>query len=146
MRHSHKLSDAIHILTYIEICKNSDLSSKAIADSIEANASVVRNLMATLKRAGLLISHPGVAKAALSRPATQITLLDVYKAVDNDEKLIHIDPQTNPKCIVGAHIQGTLTEAYQQVQSAAEVEMGNITLQQIIDGVLDDEKRNPVTP
>ena len=54
MKHSYKLSDAIHILTYVDIYKNYDLSSARIAASIEANASVVRNLMSKLKKAGLL--------------------------------------------------------------------------------------------
>ena len=55
MKYSYKLSNAIHILTYVDIYKNDDLSSARIAASIEANASVVRNLMSKLKKAGLLI-------------------------------------------------------------------------------------------
>ena len=50
MKHSYKLSDAIHILTYVDIYKNDDLSSARIAASIEANAIDVRNLMSTLTR------------------------------------------------------------------------------------------------
>ena len=64
MKHSYKLSDAIHILTYVDIYKNDDLSSARIAASIEANASVVRNLMSKLKKAGLLNNQPGVARAS----------------------------------------------------------------------------------
>ena len=48
MKYSYKLSNAIHILTYVDIYKNDDLSSARIAASIEANASVVRNLMSKL--------------------------------------------------------------------------------------------------
>ena len=64
MKYSYKLSNAIHILTYVDIYKNDDLSSARIAASIEANASVVRNLMSKLKKAGLLNNQPGVARAS----------------------------------------------------------------------------------
>ena len=45
MKFSYKLSDAIHILAYLEIFKDGDRSSRQIAASIEANPSVVRSLM-----------------------------------------------------------------------------------------------------
>ena len=50
MRYSYKLSDALHIMTYIDLYPDGDLSSAAIANSIEANPSVVRGTMARLKR------------------------------------------------------------------------------------------------
>ena len=34
MKYSYKLSDAIHLLSYLDIYKDGDLSSKAIANSI----------------------------------------------------------------------------------------------------------------
>ena len=51
MKYSHRLSDAVHILTYIgatEIVED-DLSSRAIAGSINSNPSLVRRLMSSLK-------------------------------------------------------------------------------------------------
>ncbi|KRM03188.1 hypothetical protein FC60_GL001272 [Limosilactobacillus gastricus DSM 16045] len=50
MKFSYKFSDAIHLLAYLDIYQNGDLSSRRIADSIEANPSVVRNLMRDLKK------------------------------------------------------------------------------------------------
>lgn len=135
MKFSHKLSDAIHILTYLAIFQSGDRSSKAIAASIEANPSVVRLLMADLKRAGLIESHPGAADPVLTKAPATIDLLTVFRAVSMNHTLLHIDPKTNPACLVGANIQGTLDELYGRVQAAAEAELAHLTLQDVIDGI-----------
>lgn len=131
MRYSYKLSDALHIMTYIDLYPDGDLSSAAIANSIEANPSVVRGTMARLKKAGLLNNQPGVAKASLARPAEEISMLEVYQAVADNTDLLHVDPHTNPKCPVGANIQATLEEKYELIQQAAETQMAQISLASI---------------
>lgn len=131
MRYSYKLSDALHIMTYIDLYPDGDLSSAAIANSIEANPSVVRGTMARLKKAGLLNNQPGVAKASLARPAEEISMLEVYQAVADNTDLLHVDPHTNPKCPVGANIQATLEEKYELIQQAAEAQMAQISLASI---------------
>ena len=42
--------------------------------------------------------------------------------------------------MVGANIQNTLEEVYQRVQNAAELEMSQISIQDVIDGVLENER------
>ena len=136
MKFSHKLSDAIHILAYLDIFKDGDRSSKQIAASIEANPSVVRSLMSDLRRAGLIQSQQGAPNATLAKDPTNITLLDVYHALNMNHDLLHIDPKTNPNCLVGANIQDTLNEVYAQVQVAAEAQLHATTLQDVITGIL----------
>lgn len=136
MKNSHKLSDAVHILAYIDICKNEDLSSNAIASSVESNPSLIRRLMSQLNQAGLLITHAGKVAPELAKEPADISLLDVYQALDEDNNLLHIDEKTNPRCIVGGNIQDTLNLAYQKVQNAAENQMNDITLQDIIEDIL----------
>ena len=136
MKFSHKLSDAIHILAYLDIFKDGDRSSKQIAASIEANPSVVRSLMSDLRRAGLIQSQQGAPNATLAKDPANITLLDVYHALNMNRDLLHIDPKTNPNCLVGANIQDTLNEVYAQVQVAAEAQLQATTLQDVITGIL----------
>ncbi|MBU5309655.1 Rrf2 family transcriptional regulator [Ligilactobacillus saerimneri] len=136
MKFSHKLSDAIHILAYLDIFKDGDRSSKQIAASIEANPSVVRSLMSDLRRAGLIQSKQGAPNATLAKDPANITLLDVYHALNMNHDLLHIDPKTNPNCLVGANIQDTLNEVYAQVQVAAEAQLQATTLQDVITGIL----------
>lgn len=136
MKYSHKFSDAIHIMAYLEWQKGGDLSSKAIAGSVEANPSVVRKLMSDLRKAGLIQSRQGVSGAFLTREPQDISLLDIYEAVDMDHNLLHIDTKTNPKCVVGANIQETLNQAYRRIQKKATDEMARISLQDILDGII----------
>ncbi|QLL78599.1 DUF742 domain-containing protein [Ligilactobacillus saerimneri] len=136
MKFSHKLSDAIHILAYLDIFKDGGRSSKQIAASIEANPSVVRSLMSDLRRAGLIQSQQGAPNATLAKDPANITLLDVYHALNMNHDLLHIDPKTNPNCLVGANIQDTLNEVYAQVQVAAEAQLQATTLQDVITGIL----------
>ncbi|MTV81541.1 Rrf2 family transcriptional regulator [Secundilactobacillus folii] len=142
MKYSHKLSDAVHILAFVEIFKNDgDLSSKGIALSIESNPSLVRRLMASLVKAGLLKTRPGVVAPELAKPQKEISLLDIYRAIDDDHNLLHVDDKTNMNCPVGANIQDTLNVVYAKVQADAEQSMAQITLDQIVTDLQDRQAR-----
>ncbi|GEO70638.1 Rrf2 family transcriptional regulator [Levilactobacillus acidifarinae] len=132
MRYSHKLSDAVHILAYIEIYHDDSLSSTAIAASVESNPALVRRLMVALRQAHLLTTQQGTSQPRLTRSPSDVTLLDIYRAVEDEPNLLHVDDKTNPLCIVGGNIQATLREAYQEVQHAAETQMAQITLERLI--------------
>ncbi|WP_125710430.1 Rrf2 family transcriptional regulator [Lacticaseibacillus porcinae] len=140
MKYSHKLSDAVHILAFVHIYADGDLSSAAIAASVEANQSMVRQLMAKLVKAGLLNTRPGKVEPSLAKSPEAITLLDVYRAVEDNRDLLHIDEKTNPLCIVGGNIQDTLNSVYASVQQDAEASMAKHTLAEIISDILVREK------
>lgn len=136
MRYSQKLSDAVHVLSYVVIYADGDLSSKAIANSIESNPSVVRRIMAKLTKSGLLETSPGLVAPKLGRPANNISLLDIYQAIEDDQRLLHVDEKTNPACVVGGNIQDTLNSVYDRIQKEAEDSMAQVSLQSIIDDIL----------
>ena len=46
MKYSHRLSDAVHILVYLEILGSA--SSSTIADSVNSNPSLIRRLIARM--------------------------------------------------------------------------------------------------
>ena len=130
MKYSTKLSDTVHVMVLIAINQEKSLSSASIAESVHTNPGFVRQLMLKLKKAELMTSVAGHARPSLSKPAEQITLLDIYKAVEGDKPLLHLD---NPDCGVGINIQLSLQGFYNEIQKAAEEKMNTITLQDIID-------------
>ncbi len=132
MKYSTKLSDAIHIMIFIQLSGQTPLSSSDIAASIKTNPAYVRQLMAKLKTAGLLSSSRGQAKPSLNKKPEEITLLDVYRAVEGTKPLLHLDTHTNPECHIGIHIQHAMQDYYNQVQHDAEKRMSVITLADII--------------
>ena len=133
MKYSTKLSDAVHILAFIVLNPNGSLTSDSIAQSIHTNPGCVRQLMSSLRRGGLTSSIKGHPKPALTRDPSTITLLDVYKAVEGEKPLLHLDTHTNPECGVGIYIQLSLQDYFDRIQETAEEEMKHITLQDILD-------------
>ena len=132
MKYSTKLSDTVHVLVLIALNQEKPLTSAAIAESICTNPGFVRQLMLKLKKAGLMTSIAGHARPSLAKPAEQITLLDIYKAVEGDKPLLHLDTHTNPDCGVGVNIQLSLRDFYKEIQKTAEEKMKAITLQDVI--------------
>lgn len=133
MAYSTRLSDALHVLVFIEEQQGADLSSDAIAKSLAANPSSVRQMMGKLKRAGLIESVTGHAMPRLARAPEAITMLDVYRAVEGDKPLLHLDTHTNPACGVGVNVQLVIGDLFDDVQRKAESAMASITLAQIIE-------------
>ncbi len=142
MKVSARFSDAIHILSFVYIYKNKiELNSANIAGSVELSPVMVRRLMSTLKKAGLLTTKSGAAPDPhLARPANQITLLDIYLAVQKKKPLFEIDYDTNPSCIVGGNIQKTLTYYYQEAENAALAKLNQVTLADVIGTILVHQK------
>ncbi len=133
MKYSTKLSDAIHILVLIAIQPPEELSSAAIAKSIATNPAFVRQIMSSLKKAGLIDSVPGHPQPTLKKEACQMSMFDIYHAVEGDKPLLHLDTHTNRECGIGVGIQVALKDYYDEIQQLAELRMKQITLQNIID-------------
>ena len=129
MKYSTRLSDAVHILVLISENKDGTLSSSDIATSVYTNPSYVRQLMSRLRNSGIISSVRGLATPTLIKEASHITLLDIYKAVEGDKPLLHLDTHTNPECGVGMDIQFALADYYDRIQQDAEHSMQGISLQ-----------------
>lgn len=133
MKYSTKLSDAVHIMVFIALHSDNMLTSEKIAESVKTNPAYVRQKMSCLKKAGLISSVKGHPKPALTRQPEEITLLEIYRAVEGERQLLHLDTHTNPECGVGVNIQLALQDFYDEIQEAAEENMQRITLQDIIE-------------
>lgn len=103
-----------------------------MAGSIGVNPVIVRNITGLLRRAGLLETQQGVPGARLAKPLKEVTLLDTYRAVDQDGKLFAIHERPNPQCPVGERIQGTLETFFGEAQAAMEESLSRMTLEQIV--------------
>ena len=93
--------------------------------------------MAQLKAAGLISSSRGQATPELGKVPEKTSLLEIYKAVEKEKPLLHLDTHTNPECGVGVNIQLALADYYRQIQNDVENSMRNITLQDIINSYLE---------
>ena len=137
MKYPTRLSDAVHILAFIALYPDCDLTSNKLAESVQTNPAYVRQLMSALRKGGLLVSVKGHPRPALAREPEKITLLDAYRAVEGNKPLLHQDIHTNPACGVGVTIQLVIRDCYDLVQQQAEKAMEAITLQEILDRYLE---------
>ncbi|GIN88117.1 putative HTH-type transcriptional regulator YwnA [Heyndrickxia sporothermodurans] len=125
---------AIHILSLIATTKDRDqLTSDWIASSVNTNPVVIRRISGMLRKAGILESKPGIAGSILTKAPSQITLLEVYKAVQPQEDLFSLHEKPNPECPVGKKIQSTLDDVFHSVQSAMESKLADQSLQDVLD-------------
>lgn len=133
MRHSLRLSRAVHILAYIAEDMTGDLSSDAIATSIRTNPGVVRQLMMSLRKSGLLSSTQGRAAPHLTVAPEQITLAMIYRAVEGDKPLLHLAQEINEDCGLGVSLQMALRDYYEDIQNRVVSYMDSITLADVVD-------------
>ena len=135
MQISSRFTIAIHILTCIETFKNDyKVTSDFLAGSINVNPVVIRRLLSQLKAAGIIEVARGTGGANAARPLKEITMLDVYRAVECVDKgeLFHFHENPNPKCPVGRNIHNVLDSKLDMVQRAMEDELGRISMEEII--------------
>ncbi len=130
--YSSKLSVSIHILSVIALMEQQTITSEYIASSINTNPVLVRRLMSRLKNAKLIKTSTKLGVTGLARKAEDISLLDVFLAVEDHRDLFAIHSDTNLKCPVGAKIEGTLKHLYDNIQTATEEKLSSITLADII--------------
>ncbi|MDQ0198661.1 Rrf2 family transcriptional regulator [Neobacillus ginsengisoli] len=139
---SSRFAVGIHILSLLEINNNGVNSSEFIAGSVNTNPVVIRKIMGMLKNAGLVKVRPGIAGAELAKELSDITLLDVYKAVNvvQEKELFSVHESPNPTCPVGRNIQDAIVPLLSVAELALEKALGNVTIEDVVKDILEKEK------
>lgn len=138
---SSRFAVGIHILTLIEINKSGISTSEFLAGSVNTNPAVIRKIMGMLKTSGLVKVRPGVAGAELAKELSDITLFDVYKAVNvvKDKELFTLHDNPNPECPVGRNIQNTIEPVFTAAQLAMEKVLKSLTLEDVVKDIATKE-------
>ena len=133
---------AVHILTILQTQGGEPATSEFIASSVNTNASLIRRLLTQLSRAGLTTSQMGTGGGALlATPAERITLLDVYRAVDEDRTVIPMHESPNPRCPVGRNIQAVLERRIESAEKALHDELAQTTIAELAGDVVRRDRR-----
>lgn len=134
-RISTRFSMAIHILSLIAI-NDSELTGDQIALSVNNNPVVIRRVMGMLKKAGLLDVRAGVGGAFLLKAPEEISLFDIYRAVNEIEDdnlfLFRIHEDSSTQCRVGRNIESVLQTEFTLAQTAMENQLNQTKLSQLI--------------
>ena len=136
MQISSRFTVGVHILLCIAYFKEEKTTSTFIAESVNVNPVVVRRTLGMLKTAGLVAVEAGVGGAALTKDPSDITLLDVFDAVDAvDEQLFSFHDQPNPSCPVGRSIHSVLDDKLESAQDALRNDLAKTTLADLLKGI-----------
>lgn len=130
MKITSRFTVAVHTLLVINAFQDKvKTTSEFIAGSVNVNPVVIRRTMQSLKAAGMIDVKAGSGGARLARRPEDITLFDVYSAVDSVEgDLFHFHENPNPACPVGRNIHAVLDVKLQEAQAALENQLKKTTL------------------
>ena len=136
MQISSRFTIAVHVLIAIETFKNDyKVTSELLASSANVNPTVVRRILQQLKKADIVTVKRGSGGADIDRPLDEITLLDVYNAIEpvEDGKLFHFHEKPNELCPVGRNIHRIMDGRLDEIQEAMEDKMESITIADVIE-------------
>jgi Rrf2 family protein len=136
MAANSRFAIAVHILTMMAWAGDEPLKSEQVACSVNTNPVVIRRILCALQKARLVVSQTGAAGGSrLARKPGQITLLDIYRAVDAGELFsLHRQPP-NDECPVGMNIEVVLEDILSEVGQSIERVLAKITIEKVLQAV-----------
>jgi Rrf2 family protein len=131
--HNSQFAIAIHILTLLAQAEDEPTTSEFIAGSVNTNPVFIRRILGLLSHAGLVVSQPGIGGGwRLLRDPAAITLMEVYRSVDQGRLLAMHHSTPNPSCLVGRNIQRTLTVYFDEAERAFEQTLAQRTIAEVL--------------
>ena len=136
MAASCRFAFAVHVLAVLALREEEAVTSEMLAGSVNTNAVVIRRILADLRRAGLVTTCKGVGGGAwLTRKPSEITLDEVYRAVEGCPGFSMHPHQPNQRCLVGRRIEEVLTGVFNSAQTALEQALSRRTLAEVLEDV-----------
>jgi Rrf2 family protein len=136
MSTNSRMASAVHIMTFVAYVGDEGTTSEAIAKSLQTNPVVVRQILKLLEREGLVAlrqgRHGGVS---LRRPASRITLGQIYKAVESESGVFAMRGQVHDKCAVACAMKRRLGPIFNAANDAIEQALSKTSLAELIRGV-----------
>ena len=132
MQISSRFTIGVHTLLCIAYFKDEKVTSNFIAGSVNA----IRRMLGQLKAAGLVTVEAGVGGASLAHQPEDITLLDVFDAVeaspDGPAGMFNFHDAPNPACPVGGSIHAVLDGKLASAQQAFRADLDKTTLADLL--------------
>jgi Rrf2 family protein len=133
MANNTQFSIAIHLMAALACGCDKDVTSGHLALSVNTSPSFVRRILAKLSKAGLVETATGKAgKCWLAKDPKQISLLDIYEAVDAPRAFAIHNYAEQKACPVSCHIKSALDKALGKTQKAMESSLDDTSLAEIV--------------
>jgi Rrf2 family protein len=141
MSTSSRFAVAVHILALMAAAEDEPIKSDWMAKSVNTNPVVIRRILCALAHAELVSSQTGaLGGSRLAREPRQISLLDVYRAVEEGCVFALHRQSPNRRCPVGGHIQTVLKGVLDDANLAVEQVLSKMTIEEVLRSVKGKEK------
>lgn len=138
MNRDTRLSGVLHVLLHLEQAKG-PATSETLARTMGTNAAVFRRTMAGLRTAGYLHSEKGHGGGwTLSRPLSEITLLDIYDALGHSQIFAIGLRNDRSDCKVEQAVNGALSETLCAAEALIRERFRQVTLDRLAQDVFRD--------
>jgi len=127
----------VHTLAVLAQSPDTFRTSSEIAESTMTHPVVVRRLVAGLQEAGVVETQKGPGGGVrLAKLPRQITLADIYRAVETSEPLHLPHTAPNKNCPIGHAMQRILEEIFTRAESALTQELARTTLSEVLENAM----------
>lgn len=140
MHSNSKFALAIYAVTLARVAHETatgrNVTSEQLAESVNTHPVVVRRVLGPLRDAGLLTSTPGPGGGwQLSRPPAEISLRDIYLALETEP--IFSVPAKPPgfECPLGDGFPALLTACFREAEAAMETTLARVSVADIVASV-----------
>lgn len=125
-----RLSRLAHGLIHMS-AHDGTATSETIAKMFNTNPVVVRRMMASLRKKGIVESQKGHGGGwLLSKKIENITLLDIHEALGN-KNLVSINTTEKPKCLVEQAVNEALEKTVREAKALLYKRFSQISLADI---------------
>lgn len=137
MSNNTRFAIAVHVLVLATVDGEEPVTSQRAADSVGTNPGFIRRLTSKLVEAGLVQVQMGkLGGMQLRKPAREISLLDIYHAVEPGTLLRMHASQPSESCFVGRNILGALEISVSDVERQFEEGLARIYLADVAEDVM----------
>jgi Rrf2 family protein len=140
MAANSRLTIAVHALGWMALAQQQgrdQLTSDQVAASVNTNAVIIRRCLGDLRRAGLVNVRRGAGHGwALARRPEDITLSEVYDAVEREPLFGMHRTEPNLECPVGNGIRPALGVVYEGAEQALRRELDRTSIADVLRQIL----------
>jgi Rrf2 family protein len=132
MNTDKRLCDVLHVLLHLAQA-DGPLTSDVLAEALGTNAAVFRRTMAGLRETGYVDSVKGPGGGwALARPLKEISLADVYSALDRPNLFAIGRRSEKPDCLIERRVNAVLADTMEEAEELLLRRFSGITLDELL--------------
>ncbi len=134
MRMSTQFTVSVQMLMLIMVFNDQKMTSEMLSASTGGNPVMIRQLLGKLKDPGIQPISPGKGATALAKDPAEISLWDVYMAVEGycASELFKFHPNISEGCQIGRFFKDILSVHLDEAVQAMAGKMSKISLAQLL--------------